>query len=54
MATVFFDTGATLADVTAAPDGSLIFRPRPWRLRSRGVVDEAVAGDRLALTLAGL
>lgn len=29
MATVFFDIGATLADASAAPDGSLTFRPRP-------------------------
>ena len=29
MATVYFDVGATLADVSAAPDGSLTFRPRP-------------------------
>lgn len=29
MATVFFDIGATLADVSGAPDGSLTFRPRP-------------------------
>lgn len=28
MATVFFDIGATLADASAAPDGSLTFRPR--------------------------
>ena len=29
MATVYFDIGATLADVSAAPHGSLTFRPRP-------------------------
>lgn len=29
MATVFFDIGATLADVGVAPDGSLTFQPRP-------------------------
>lgn len=40
MATVFFDIGATLEDMNAAPDGSLTFRPRP---RVLNVLD-ALAG----------
>ncbi|MEW9873104.1 M28 family metallopeptidase [Arthrobacter sp. HS15c] len=45
MATVYFDIGATLADVSAAPDGSLTFRPRP---RVHEVLD-ALAGTELGI-----
>lgn len=41
----FFDIGATLADVSAAADGSLTFHPRP---RVREVLS-ALAGDRLGI-----
>ncbi|MCU1518723.1 MAG: hypothetical protein JWQ75_3444, partial [Pseudarthrobacter sp.] len=45
MATVFFDIGATLADVSAAPDGSLTFRPRPRVLETL----DALAGTPLGI-----
>lgn len=45
MAILFFDVGATLADVSAATDGSLTFRPRPRVLD----VLNALAGERLGI-----
>ena len=41
----FFDIGATLADVSAAPDGSLTFRPRPRVLE----VLDALAGTPVGI-----
>jgi hypothetical protein len=45
MAILFFDIGATLADVSAATDGSLTFRPRPRVLD----VLNALAGERMGI-----
>lgn len=45
MSISFFDIGATLADVSAAADGSLIFRPRPRVLE----VLNALAGTRIGI-----
>lgn len=45
MSTTFFDIGATLADVSAGADGSLLFRPRPRVME----VLTALAGTRMGI-----
>ncbi|MER8097784.1 hypothetical protein [Streptomyces goshikiensis] len=53
MSVLFFDIGATLADVTFEDDGSLTFRPRPRVVEvltalagvRKGVISNPGAGD---------